>query len=116
MRIDEDNQKVLKDLRTKRGSVRSAQTAVTNFDSRNQTFNLIEIKHEGLPQIDQHFEDVHTQLVLLHDYMEENEQERSEFEENYFALKSEMLEIINFEKAHNSTIGPSNNYPFNMSL
>lgn len=116
----EDNIKVLKDLRIKRGSVKSAltraQTALNNFDPRAQSITLIEVRQEALPRISQNFDEVQSQIELLHDDLEDNERERAEFEERYYALKSEMLEIINSERSHNSSINLSNNNNSNISM
>lgn len=118
--MDEDNIKILKDLRIKRGSVKSAltraQTALNNFDPRAQSITLIEVRQEALPRISHNFDEVQSQIELLHDNLEDNERERAEFEERYYALKSEMLEIINSERSHNSSINLSNNINGNMSM
>lgn len=92
--MDGDNIKVLKDLRIKRGSVKSAltraQTALNNFDPRAQSISLIEGRQEALPRISQNFNEVQSQIELLHDDLEDNERERAEFEERYYALNSEI--------------------------
>lgn len=69
--IDKDNQKVLNELRTKRG--------VWNFNPRDHPISFIEVRHEGFPKINKNVEDVQSQIELLYDDAEENEREKSEF-------------------------------------
>ena len=109
MVLDEREQKVLSDLKRKRGVVKSSltrlQNFITKFNPREEPITLLEFRQEELPQINRKFDDIQCQIELIDvDNADEGEEEREAFEVKYFSIRSEMQEIINAEKSYNSSI------------
>jgi len=112
MGLDESDLKALTDLKRKRGVIKASLTRARNFmntfNPREQAITLVEFRQEELPQISRKFDEIQCQIELLDvDNFEENEQAREAFENDYYAVRSEMQELINQEKSHNSSM--SNN-------
>jgi len=112
MGLDENDLKVLADLKRKRGVIKASLTRarnfVNNFNPREQAITLVEFRQEELPQISRKFDEIQCQIELLDvDNFEETEQAREAFENDYFSVRSEMQEMINQEKSHNASL--SNN-------
>jgi hypothetical protein len=107
MVLDSNEQKALADLKRKRDVVKGAltrvRTFVNKFDPSLQAVSLLEFRQEELPQINRKFEDIQSQIELLVDEEEESELERETFENEYFAIRSQIQELISLEKPHNST-------------
>ncbi|KNE87828.1 hypothetical protein PSTG_18781, partial [Puccinia striiformis f. sp. tritici PST-78] len=109
MVLDESAQKVLTDLKRKRGVIKASLTRARNFintfNPREQAITLVEFRQEELPQISRKFDEIQCQIELIDvDNFEENEQAREAFENDYYAVRSEMQELINQEKSHNSSM------------
>jgi len=105
----EEEIKMLAELKRKRGVVKAAltraQTFVSNFVIGEQPASLLEFRQEELPQLSRKFDDIQTQIELIAvDDIEEAEGERNKFEDLYFMIRSQMQEIINADKALNTTI------------
>ena len=118
MALDENMDKVLGELRRKRGVVKASLTRarrfVENFDSDTQAISLLEFRQEELPQINKRFDEVQCEIELLSaEEAEDTEGERDKFEQDYFAIRSQMQELINSKKANstqglNTSFGQSN--------
>jgi hypothetical protein len=109
MGLDELDQKVLSDLKRKRGVIKASLTRIrtflNKFNVREDSITLLEFRQEELPTINRKFDDIQVQIELLDiENLEGNESEREDFENNYFAIRSEMQDLINAEKSHNSSI------------
>lgn len=118
MVLDESEQKALSDLKRKRGVIKAALTRaqkfVTKFDPKVESIALLEFRQEELPQINRKFDDVQCQIELIDiDHADEGEVERETFEGIYYAIRAKIQEIINSEKAHNSSM---NNASMNSSI
>lgn len=117
MGLDEDNQKIMSDLKRKRGVVKASltrvQTFINKFNPREDSIALLEFRQEELPMINRKFDEIQCQIELIDvDNLEEAESERDAFETNYFAIRAEMQEIINAEKGHSTSM---NNTSLNAS-
>lgn len=102
MVLDESSQKCLADLKRKRGVIKASLTRVQNFVSkfnpREESITLVEFRQEELPQINRKFDDIQCEIELIDtDNFEENERPRETFENDYYAIRSEMQEMINQE-------------------
>ncbi|XP_025407382.1 uncharacterized protein LOC112681329 [Sipha flava] len=109
MGLDETQAKVLVDLKRKRGVVKGSltrvRTFISKFDPRNDAITLLEFRQEELPQITKKFDKIQCEIELIDlDNPEEAEAERESFEKEYYSIRSEMQEIINLEKSHNSSM------------
>ncbi|XP_008185105.1 uncharacterized protein LOC103309988 [Acyrthosiphon pisum] len=109
MVLDDSDKKVLGDLRRKRGVVKASltriRTFVQNFRPAVDAITLLEFRQEQLPEVNRKFDDVQSQIELIDvDNAAETDKEREEFENDYFAIRSEMQELINAEKSQNSSI------------
>lgn len=96
--MDENNQKVLSDMKKKRGVVKGSLTRmknfVSNFDSDLDDIALLEFRQEELPQINRKFDDIQSQIELLVDVDFEKEVEgRSNFESEYFSIRAKIQSI-----------------------
>ena len=107
MVLDENEQKALTDLKRKRGVIKASltriRTFVTRFDPTQQAVSLLEFRQEELPQINRKFDDVQSQIELLVGEEEASEVERENFEQDYFAIRSQIQELTSLERPHNST-------------
>jgi len=94
MVLDENEQKALTDLKRKRGVINASltriRTFVTKFDPTQQAVSLLEFRQEELPQINRKFDDVQSQIELLVGEEEASEVERENFEQDYFAIRSQI--------------------------
>lgn len=105
---------VLAGLRRKRGTIKASltrvRTFVDNFDPSNQVVSLLEFRQEELPRINLRFDEIQCQIELINcDDTEGNDLERDQFERDYFAIRSQIQEIITQEKI-NSTVGHNVSY------
>jgi len=94
-------------LRRKRGVVKASLTRirkfVQNFKPTVDAVTLLEFRQEELPIVNRKLDDIQCQIELIDiDNAEEVEKERKDFENEYFAIRSEMQELINAEKSHSS--------------
>lgn len=117
MVFEDSDQKVLTDLKRKRGVIKASLTRARNFvnsfNPREQAITLVEFRQEELPQISRRFDEIQCEIELIDvDNFEETEQAREAFENDYYAVRSEMQEMINQEKSHNSSL---NNNSLNAS-
>lgn len=104
MVLDDTDKKVLGDLRRKRGVVKASltrfRTFVQNFRPSVDAITLLEFRQEQLPEVNRKFDDIQCQIELIDiDNAAETDKEREEFENDYFAIRSEMQELINAEKS-----------------
>lgn len=109
MGFDESDQKVLSDLKRKRGVVKASLTRIRNFlnifNVREDDITFLEFRQEELPTINRMFDYIQSQIELTDvDNTDATELEREAFGNDYFAIRSEMQELINAEKSHNSSI------------
>jgi len=114
MVLDESSQKVLTDLKRKRGVVKAALTRiatfVNNFDPSEQPISLLDFRQEELPLLNRKFDTIQSEIELLAtDETDVAEEERERFETNYFDLRSKIQELTNAEKLHNTT-GQDNSF------
>lgn len=113
MGLDEIQQQGLNDLIRKRGVVKAALTRVrtfmSKFNPREDAITLLQFRQEELPQLNKMFEDIQSQIELIdYENVEKAENDRDAFESEYFAIRSEIQEIINLEKSiHNSSLDNS---------
>ncbi|XP_050435205.1 uncharacterized protein LOC126842321 [Adelges cooleyi] len=108
MVLDENAQKLLTELKRKRGVVKASltrvRTFISKFDPSEQALSLLEFRQEELPQINRKFDGIQCEIELIDsDDTEEAELERDRFESEYFAIRSQIQEIINQEKGLNTT-------------
>lgn len=108
------DEQILAGLKRKRGTIKASltrvRTFVDNFDQSNQAVSLLEFRQEELPRINLRFDEVQCQIELINcDDIESNDLERDQFERDYFAIRSQMQEIISQEKT-NSTVGHNLSY------
>jgi len=108
MVLDESSQKMLADMKRKRGVVKASltriKTFVNKFDPREQAISLLEFRQEELPQINRKFDDIQAEIELISiDEEAQAEEERATFEQEYFSIRSKIQELINVEKSHNSS-------------
>lgn len=108
MVLDGETSKLLSELKRKRGVVKAALTRtlkfIGNFDPKVEALSLLEFRQEELPQINRKFDDIQVEIELLStDDPSEEEKEREEFENNYFAARSLIQEIINKNKRRNAS-------------
>lgn len=121
MVLDADSHKVLSELRRKRGVIKGALTRTTkfinNFDPKTEALSLLEFRQEELPQLNRKFDNVQSEIELLNtEDPSEEENEKEEFEKNYFAARSRIQETINIEKRLNTSgHDTSHNSMLNMS-
>lgn len=109
MSFDENNQRSLSDLRRKRGVIKASLTRirkfVANFNPREDAITLLEFRQEELPALNRKFDQIQCEIELVDvDNMDINDNERENFECDYFAIRSEMQVIINAEKSQNSSM------------
>lgn len=114
MVLDDSSQKVLTDLKRKRGVVKAALTRiatfVNGFDPSEQPISLLDFRQEELPLINRKFDAIQSEIELLDtDETEAAEEERERFETSYFSLRSKIQELTNAEKLHNTT-GQDNSF------
>jgi len=112
MALDENEKKVLSNLKKRRGVVKAAltrvQTFITKFNPRDDAIALLKFRQEELPQINRKFDDVQCEIELIDpDNFEEAEKEREQFENTYFAIRAELQQIISAEKSQNTSINNS---------
>jgi len=91
MVLDESSEKVLAELKRKRGTVKASlkrtRKFVVRFNSLQKAISLIEFRQEQLPLINRRFDEVQSQIELIAiDDAEAAELERKEFENNYFNI------------------------------
>jgi len=108
MALDEDNIKQLSVLRRKRGVVKASltriRTFISNFDATEQPVSLLVFRQEELPTINRKFDEVQAEIELLEiDDISNSEEEREKFENEYFATRSQIQELINIEKLSSGT-------------
>lgn len=108
MVLDESDLKVLADMKRKRGVVKASltriKTFVSKFDPREQAVSLLEFRQEELPLINRKFDDIQSQIELLSvDEDVQAEEDRANFEQDYFSIRSKIQELINLEKSHNTS-------------
>ncbi|XP_050058669.1 uncharacterized protein LOC126553154 [Aphis gossypii] len=122
MVLDDDDreQKLISDLRRKRGVVKASltriRTFIQNFKPGVDAITLLEFRQEELPVLNRKFDDIQSQIELIDvDNAELFEQEREQFENDFFATRSEMQELINAEKSHNSSMQNNNSMNTTMS-
>jgi len=118
MVLDESEQKVLSDLRRKRGVIKASltriQTFISKFNPREDPVTLLEFRQEELPQINRKFDDIQCQIELIDvEGFDDAVKEREVFENAYFSIRSDMQQIINAEKSlhtsmNNSSINTAN--------
>ncbi|XP_060836320.1 uncharacterized protein LOC132918983 [Rhopalosiphum padi] len=107
MPLDETQRKTLSDLIRKRGVIKASltriRTFVTKFNPREDAITLLEFRQEELPHINKKFDEIQSEIEFINcDDDEKSNLEREAFESDYFSIRSEMQEIINFEKGHTS--------------
>ncbi|XP_060836335.1 uncharacterized protein LOC132918997 [Rhopalosiphum padi] len=112
MVLDESVQKVLGDLRRKRGVIKASltriQTYISKFNPREDPVTLLEFRQEELPQINRKFDDVQCQIELIDvEGFDDAVKEREVFENAYFSIRSDMQQIINAEKSLNTSMNNS---------
>lgn len=112
MVLDESSQKLVSDLKRKRGVVKASltriRTFISKFNPREDAISLLEFRQEGLPTINQKFDEIQCQIELIDiENADQVEEEREVFETEYYAIRSEMQEIINAEKSVNSSMNSS---------
>jgi len=106
MGLDDQQLKMLADLKMKRAVVKASLTPVKTFISK---FFLseqpISFRQEELSLINRKFDDVQAEIELLtvNDLVESAECERYYFEKEYFTIRSQIQESINCEKAPSTT-------------
>lgn len=102
MSLLEDSKRTISELRRTRGVVKASLTRVRTFIERfnpeEQALSLLEFRQEELPRICKKFEDVQSQLELITEDAEKEDEERERFETEYFSLRSMIQEIINAAK------------------
>lgn len=109
MSLDESQAKVLADLKRKRGVIKASltrvQTFINKFNPREDAITLLEFRQEELPHINRKFDDIQCQIELINvDNLEESDQAREMFETDYYAIRSQLQEMINIEKSNNSSM------------
>lgn len=108
MVLDSSQEKDMLELRKKRGVVKASltrmRTFVSKFDADNDPITLLEFRQEELPSINRKFDTIQTQLELLVEEQDAEEEERTKFENDYYCIRSLMQEIINTKKNLNSSI------------
>jgi DNA repair ATPase RecN len=94
MVLDEQGQKVLSDLKRKRGVVKDSLTRmsnyVTKFNTETDDVALLEFRQEELPQLNRKFDDIQSQIELLEDDFDIEADERDKFEVDYFLIRPKM--------------------------
>lgn len=105
---NEDYDSEIKKLRNRRGVVKGAltriRTFIREFDFATQAVSLLEFRQEELPLINAKFDSVQSELELISIDMENEEEERREFENFYFEARSQIQEIISAHRAASSTV------------
>jgi len=111
----DDVQKELTTLKRRRGVIKGSLTRIRkfikDFNAKEQPISLLEFRQDELPQINKKFDDVQSQIELISCEFEQEEEERNNFETEYFNLRSQIQELVNMEKAnissgsHNLSIG-----------
>jgi len=99
---------MLADMKRKRSLVKALLTRVKIFVSKfitgEQPISLLEYRQEKLPKINRKFDDIQYEIELFTvDDIKGAECERGNFENLYFAIKSQIQYIINCEKSPNTT-------------
>lgn len=120
MVLDDSEQKLISDLRRKRGVVKASltriRTFIQNFKPGVDAITLLAFRQEELPVLNRKFDDTQSQIELIDvDNAELFEQEREQFENDFFATRSEMQELINAEKSHDSSMRNNNSMNTTMS-
>lgn len=108
MGLDESDQKILADLKRKRGVVKAALTRIArfvdSFDQSEQPISLLDFRQEELLVINRKFNTIQSEIELLAtDETDIAEAERDSFETKYYDLRSKIQELANAEKLHNTT-------------
>lgn len=102
MALDESNQKLLNDLKTRRRVVKCSLTRMRTFVTKVQTEDCavseLEFRQEQLPQINKNYDDVQSQIELLSTEFEKEEEDRNNFESDYFTVRSQIQETINTKR------------------
>jgi len=104
MTLEEDTKRSLSELKRKRETIKADLTRVhtflNNFDPTVQAVSLLEFRQEELPQINRKFDEIQCQIELITiDDLDGSKAECDIFERDYFAIRSQIQEIINHEKA-----------------
>lgn len=74
----------------------------------------MDFRQEELPLINRKFDEIQCQIELIDtDNTDTVEKDREDFENDYYAIRSEMQELNNADKSHNSSI---HNNSINTSL
>jgi len=88
MGFDEDQQKVLVDLKRKRGVVKASLTRTRTFVSKfvpgEQAVSLLEFRQEELPQLNRKFDEIQSQIELI----STDDFEQAEIERDVTSLKN----------------------------
>lgn len=108
MVLDELSQKMLTDLKRKRGVIKGSLTRiitfVNKFDPVEHAVSLLDFRQEELPQINRKFDAIQCEIELIAvDDMEDAEQERERFEADYYNIRSRIQELINAERPTSTT-------------
>jgi len=107
MVLDSSQQSDIAELRKKRGVIKALtrmKTFVAKFDIDEDPITLLEFRREELPLINRKFDDTQTQLELLVEEDNSEEEGSSKFENEYYCIRSQIQEIINTKKSLNSSI------------
>lgn len=107
-----DDRKLLTNLKKSRGVVKASLTRIhtflENFNLETQAPSLLEFRQEELPRINSRFEDIQSQIELITDELEKEEEVRGYFEEEYFNIRSKIHEVLSEAKksstVHNASI------------
>lgn len=108
MVLDESSQKMLTDLKRKRGVIKASLTRiitfVNKFDPVEHAISLLDFRQEELPQINRKFDAIQCEIELIAvDDIEDAEQEREKFEADYYNTRSRIQELINAERPTSAT-------------
>lgn len=105
MALDENNTKLMNDLKVRRRVIKSSltrvKTFIDNFQIDNQALSELEFRQEQMPQIYKNYDEVQCQIELIaEDFIKEDE-DRDKFETDYFAIRSQIQEIVSANKVIN---------------
>lgn len=107
MSLDESNQKLLNDLKTRRRVVKSSltriKTFVVKFQTEDRAVSELKFRQEQLPQINKNYDDVQSQIELISQDYDKEEEDRENFESDYFAIRSQIQDTINSKKVPSSS-------------
>lgn len=98
--------KELTALRRRRGVIKCSLTRIRNyivvFNPKDMPISLLEFRQEELPRFNSKFDEVQSQIVLISEEVEQEEEERNLFEIDYFNARSQIYEIV--KKSLNSSV------------